>query len=272
MLLRVNHATTYRYGETVGYSIQSLKLMPRDGTNQTVQDWTITVNGEPAENGFDDGYGNRVITAVVDEPHESVEVVAAGTVATRDTSGVFDGPSGTMPKGVFLRTTPLTASDEAIGKLAASLEPQGSRVDQFHDLMASLRKHMTFETGSTHSGTTAAEAFGGATGVCQDYTHIFVAACRHARVPARYVSGYMHEGEDVTSAEAKHAWAEVWIGNLGWVGFDAANGVCPTDHYVRVACGLDAHDVAPIRGARRGGGDEELAIRVEVAEAQSQQQ
>ena len=60
--------------------------------------------------------------------------------------------------------------------------------------------------------------------------------------------------------------------DLGWVGFDPANGISPTDAYLRVATGLDYLDAAPIRGTRRGGGAESLAVRVDAAQAMGQAQ
>jgi transglutaminase-like putative cysteine protease len=59
------------------------------------------------------------------------------------------------------------------------------------------------------------------------------------------------------------------IADLGWVGFDAANGQCPTDHYVRLAAGLDARAVAPVKGSRRGlHGSEVLTVAVTAEIAQ----
>jgi transglutaminase-like putative cysteine protease len=63
----------------------------------------------------------------------------------------------------------------------------------------------------------------------------------------------------------------MWDG-LGWVGFDPANGLSPTDAYVRVAVGLDYLGAAPVLGARRGGGQERLSVNVHVDEAQRQVQ
>ena len=104
--------------------------------------------------------------------------------------------------------------------------------------------------------TTAAEAFALKRGVCQDLTHVFIAAARHLGVPARYVGGYFHRADGVTQQDAGHAWAEAHVPALGWVAFDPANGICATDAHVRVAVGLDYLGAAPVRGARRGGGNE----------------
>ena len=58
---------------------------------------------------------------------------------------------------------------------------------------------------------------------------------------------------------------------LGWVGFDVANRVCPTERYVRLAAGLDAGYAAPIVGSRRGGESEKLDVSVAVQQQSTQQ-
>ena len=131
----------------------------------------------------------------------------------------------------------------------------------------------------------AAEALADGKGVCQDHAHIFIAAARTLGVPARYVTGYllMHAGDERSRrergaracsdpAEAHHAWAEAWVESLGWVGFDVANRICPTERYVRLATRPRCH----LRGAhgglapRRGG--EKLEVSVAVQQQQSAQQ
>jgi transglutaminase-like putative cysteine protease len=90
-------------------------------------------------------------------------------------------------------------------------------------------------------------------------------------LPARYVNGYFLTDQP-GPAEAHHAWAEVFITGLGWVGFDPANGICTDDAYVRIAVGLDYGDASPTTGRRRGGGEEALDVEVRVALSQVQAQ
>ena len=61
---------------------------------------------------------------------------------------------------------------------------------------------------------------------------------------------------------------ELYVQDLGWVGFDAANECCPDERYIRVGAGLDAHDAAPIRGISLGAGEESMDIQVSVAAQQ----
>jgi transglutaminase-like putative cysteine protease len=76
---------------------------------------------------------------------------------------------------------------------------------------------------------------------------------------------------DTVEQAATHAWAEAWVQNLGWVGFDISNGISPDERYVRLATGLDYRDAAPISGLRFGGGEEQLDVRLAV-QAQQQDQ
>ena len=49
-----------------------------------------------------------------------------------------------------------------------------------------------------------------------------------------------------------HAWAEVFVQDLGWIGFDISNGVSPDDSYVVIAKGFDYNNIAPVRGIING--------------------
>jgi transglutaminase-like putative cysteine protease len=124
--------------------------------------------------------------------------------------------------------------------------------------------------GATDSHTGAAEALADGKGVCQDHAHIFIAAARTLGIPARYVTGYLVMA-DPGPAAAHHAWAEAYVEALGWVGFDVANRMCPTERYVRLAAGLDAGYTAPILGSRRGGAGETLDVSVAVQQQSAQQ-
>lgn len=99
--------------------------------------------------------------------------------------------------------------------------------------------------------------------MCQDHAHIFIAAARHAGHPARYVSGYLMM-DDRVDQDATHAWAEVWIGDLGWTGFDVSNGISPDMRYVRIASGLDYSQASPISGMTFGGSGESIDVNVQV--------
>ena len=192
-----------------------------------------------------------------------------GLIETHDTGGVLRDTDERFPPSLFLRSTQLTEVNQAMANFARELssEADGDVLGFLHALMVQIYEHMDFDEDPTTSGTSAAEAFALKRGVCQDYAHIFVACARSAGVPARFVSGHFLRSDGTVNQEAGHAWAEAYVPDLGWVGFDAANGICTTDAHARIAVGLDYLGAAPVRGTRYGGGTETLTVAVKVEQA-----
>jgi transglutaminase-like putative cysteine protease len=265
MLVSVRHSTRYTYGGPGSHAVQRLRLTPSETRAQRVRRWWIEAEGVEHAAAYLDGCGNRVHLITHCKPFTELIITASGEVETTDTGGVI-GEIGEANPLLFLKPTALTQSSAAIDALADDL-PGKSALDRLHALLEAVARRVRYMTDSTGSLTTAAQAFEAGQGVCQDHAHIFIAAARRMGIPARYVCGYLHvEGEE--QAVAHHAWAEAHVRNLGWVGFDPANDICPTDRYVRLASGFDAPSAAPITGTRRGGGNETLNVDVVVRQQQ----
>ena len=176
------------------------------------------------------------------------------------------------PLWLYRRFTPLTGAGKGVKGLAAQLgQSPPLNLDTLHALMNLIADTVVYNTEPTNVTTTAEEAIGIGHGVCQDHAHVFLSAARLLGFPARYASGYMMMLDRIDQ-EAGHAWAEAWVDGLGWVGFDVANRICPTDNYVRLASGLDAGYAAPIKGSRRGGSGESLDVAVAVHQQQNSAQ
>jgi len=273
MRLRIAHSTTYRYEPPASGVIQLIRMTPRNHDGQYVADWQIFVSTDSRMQMHHDAFGN--ITHVL--THGAIgelTINVDGLVETQDTSGVLRGTDERFPPSLFLRSTDLTALDHDMQELTEELRPRGDDdvIGFLHELLVRINDHMTFDVDPTHAGTTASDAFTLRRGVCQDYAHIFIACARAGGVPARFVSGHFLRSDGVVQQDAGHAWAEAYVPRLGWVGFDAANGISTTDAHVRVAIGLDYLGAAPVRGTRYGGGSEQLAVAVSVNQAGRQSQ
>jgi transglutaminase-like putative cysteine protease len=266
MLIAVRHVTRYRYAEPVTYTVQSLRLTPASYKGQRVIDWQVRAGGARPGLQYRDGFGNLVHLITVNARHEELEIEAGGTVETQDSNGVVAGLAKGAPPRVFLKETAQTKPDGAIRALAEAARGKET-LNRLHALLGAVRDRVEYVPGATDTHTSAAEALADGKGVCQDHAHIFIAAARTLAIPARYVTGYLVLDGQSTAA-AHHAWAEAWVEGLGWVGFDVANRVCPTDSYVRLACGLDAAYAAPVVGSRRGGETETLEVSVAVQQQQ----
>ncbi len=270
MRIRVQHRTTYLYDNPPTSVIQILRLTPRSTEAQQVLDWRIVIDHDANLVAGEDAFGNCIHTLSLSRALDDLTIAVEGEVETTETGGVLTGVTERFPPGLYLRDTPLTRADDAIKALArdvAAREP----LDTLHTLSAAIHKMLRFDPGKGDAGVTAIATFAAKVGVCQDYAHVFIAAARSLGIPARYVSGYMLR-TDTTQQQASHAWAEAHVPALGWVGFDAANAICPTDAYIRVAAGLDYLGAAPVRGSRSGGTAEQLQVSLTVGQSRHQQQ
>ena len=269
MRLNVRHATTYTYDPPAERCALRVRLFPPSFDSQRVKSWTVSVNGEPVQALLTTATADREAIWSCHGGGEEIAIVAEGEIETADSAGVVRGLRETVRPAVYLRTTPLTEADKKIEALAAATT--GERpLDRMHAVFNAVASAIDYKAGSTASHTTAAQALKAGQGVCQDHAHVFISAARSLRVPARYVVGYLLAAEEKLTET--HAWAEAFVQDIGWVGFDPANRLCPTDRYVRLGCGLDAADAAPIRGNVVGGPKERLSASVDISEMQVQTQ
>jgi hypothetical protein len=105
-----------------------------------------------------------------------------------------------------------------------------------------------FTVGVTDTSTTLEEVLDLKKGVCQDFTHLFCAIAKENNVPARYVSGYLNQGNGYFGDSQMHAWAEAYVPFVGWMAFDPTNNLLANTNHIKVCHGKDYDDCAPLKG------------------------
>ncbi len=264
MRLAIVHSSRYEYAQPIAHGLMRVRLKPKSTHGQVIINWAMEMDHARIETEFEDQHNNAAVLASVEPGTTVVTVTCRGTVETADNAGVIGQHAGHMPLWAFTKPTDLTWAGPRIRKLAASLETgPGELLASMHLLSARVLDAVQYEIGRTDARTRAEDALQAGHGVCQDHAHIFIAAARELGIPARYVSGYLMM-DDRSEQEAGHAWAEVHVPDLGWVGFDVSNGISPDERYVRVATGCDYRDAAPIAGISFGAGDSTLTVRLSV--------
>lgn len=124
--------------------------------------------------------------------------------------------------------------------------------------------HLYFKTGVTDVNTLLDEIIEKRHGVCQDFSHLFLAIARKNNIPSRYVSGYLHQGDGFFGDSQMHAWVESYIPNIGWIGFDPTNNLLANHNHIKVCHGKDYNDCPPIKGIVYSTGNNETKYVVEV--------
>ena len=289
--LRVRHLTRYAYDAPVELAHHLAHLRPRETPWQTVGDWQIDIAPEP------DG-GTRTLDASVDvfgnwrhcfshaRVHDRLEVLSsfiAGLSPRAAPAGTASPPwqqvaarlryraGSTMPEACeFALGSPHAPRAATFAQFAGDLfAPNRPLLDAAQALMQRVHERFEYRVDSTDVATDALQALRLRRGVCQDFAHVMIAACRSLGLAARYVSGYLSThpppGQPrLVGSDASHAWVAVWCPLNGWVDFDPTNAVRPALDHVTLAWGRDYGDVAPLRGVIRGGTAARPQVQVSV--------
>jgi len=279
---RVRHRTDYRYGEAMSRGHTVTHLVPRTGSNQVVNRWSVAVDPEPDERfEFGDAFGNLVVQFVVATPHHRLSIVAesevdvAVPVASPDRTPWDAGSRWSPETAGFVAPSPFATATPAVEAFAReSFVPGRPIVDVARDVCSRIYRDFSFDPTFTVVATPLADVLRARRGVCQDFAHLAVASLRAFGLPARYVSGYIETlppaGEPkLVGADASHAWCSVALGDGSWFDFDPTNDQSPPTGHVVVAFGRDYLDVAPVQGVVVGPVTaQELTVEVDVTSHQ----
>ena len=167
----------------------------------------------------------------------------------------------------FLKTTELTKLDTN-AKTLFVFDRSKSIFENLKTLHQWVYDFITFEADVTTVKTTLSEIIHLKKGVCQDFTHLYCALARTNGIPARYVSGYLHQGQGYSGDSQMHAWSEAYVPTIGWVGFDTTNNLLVNHNHIKVAHGKDYSDCPPIKGIVYSTGKNFTKYSVEVSQQQ----
>jgi len=208
---------------------------------------SVDADGVRFEN-RNDRFGNMVVDVFAPQVSEGIEFVAEVSIE-RHAEEPNRLPDGWLADGYLLEPSPLTAADDRIRKAAQALAGEAEwglpLADSINDW---VYQSMTYQHGVTGVRTTAAEALEIGSGVCQDFAHVMLAACRACGLPSRYVSGHL------LGQGGSHAWVGVVLPTKDGTGDAIASTFDPTHAsrgglgYVTIAVGRDYSDVAPTSG------------------------
>jgi transglutaminase-like putative cysteine protease len=262
---RLRQTFHYEYAEPITDLNHRLVVIPpaRFGDQRRVyHDLLVELNEVRMQERVDQ-FGNFIVDVFAPEVPRAIEFTAE--VSVERWASEPNVIAGGWPAAEWLlEPTALTAADERIqaaaDRLATRTDWGLSLADQINDW---VYQSMTYRHDVTGVRTTAAQALALGAGVCQDYAHVMLAACRACGLPSRYVSGHLL-GQGGT-----HAWVEVVLpGDSGrdaiaWA-FDPTHASRAGLGYVTIAVGRDYADVAPTSGTYRPGGAGRLTTSKQV--------
>jgi transglutaminase-like putative cysteine protease len=287
MLFDVRHVTQYTYDEPVRESVMELWMQPRSGHGHHLINFELDIDPPAQLFSYADSWGNTVKHFDVPFPHRRLTITARSVVET-------EAPPP-LPEAVSPDEWTALASDSVRGDCWDFLRPHGfaeatpalrafcetngivglkdlDPLNAVQQLSSRLYRSLDYEPGVTGADSPIDEALTAGRGVCQDFAHIMIAVCRGWGIPARYVSGYLATNKDEgdrSDPQATHAWVEVFLPSLRWIGLDPTNNTAAAERHIPVAIGRDYSDVPPSRGVFKGDAESQLFVGVSVRQSKT---
>ncbi|MDO3410367.1 transglutaminase family protein [Saccharibacillus sp. CPCC 101409] len=287
MKIEILHRTSYIYETPALDSVNEVRLTPRTNYRQSCYHHEVEVTPSCSLFTYEDYFGNRVHAYSVSAPHDSMTITVKSTVVTQKREQGAGRPRLPLNEQKllleneafrdryieFLLPTDYTEQTPELQSFMKR-QPIGNKEDLYawaRDLSSTIYNEFTYDPEATNVETTVKNALQLKRGVCQDYAHLMIAACRNVGMPARYVSGYHFigdlQGGNADFEQASHAWVEVHIPGTGWLGFDPTNNAEVNWRYVKLGHGRDYKDIVPVKGVYKGGTSRlDVTVDVRLAE------
>ncbi len=257
MRIRIRHEISQHFEPGSRNMAAIARLTPRPHEGQYVQRWTLDVAGDFCLHAQEDAFGNFCHAFTVDGPADGVTIVAEGEVETQDSAGIVRGTVERFPPALYLRPTELTLPGKNVLAFAQDVPRGVDPLGHLHALMQAVHEAVEERPDTPNGDTISAEQVLEKGAACSgSITHLFTTAARALGLPARHVSGYFATEE---TGSVRH-WAEAHVKDVGWIAFDCGQKLCATENHVRLAVGLDALGVAPLRSTGTGL-EETISIR-----------
>jgi transglutaminase-like putative cysteine protease len=285
MLFNIVHTTGYVYADTAMEAYLEVRLTPPARAEQDVLRHRIEFQPAAEASDYIDYFGNRTTFYSMTLRHRQLKVTNRMTVRTQPRVLPEGGLALTVAEarqilksgtGVFdyLQPTeaiPIASESSAWGReILREDRPLGEALDE---LNKTIYREFKYRSGSTEIETPLSLIWKKREGVCQDFAHVMISILRAARIPCRYVCGYI-ESEPAVSVDptrkrlvgslATHAWVEVLVPGMDWVALDPTNNQWCGEQHVTVAVGRDFLDAAPVRGTFKGSASQKLKVHVSM--------
>lgn len=280
MQLCTRHRTHYQYVGQSSSSHNEIRLRPVTNDEQRCLEYKVTVS--PKTSVFEyETIGGLVNHFAVNEPHGELDVVAESVVETvpRNPFESLDllakdmdwyenkrrkqRYSEFLAESHYVQFLPEThAINEEVFEKA-----EDNTATYLLELKSLIFDRFKYQPNATSVHSMLHEVLELKAGVCQDFSHLMIACCRQAWIPARYVSGYLYLGEQqelLGGTEATHAWIEALLPSGRWVAIDPTNDILVDERYIKVHVGRDYSDVTPMKGVYTGYGTESMTVTVAV--------
>jgi transglutaminase-like putative cysteine protease len=256
MLFEIDHLTRYRYTLPVRLGEHVLRFLPAAYWQLRLSNFSLEIDPTPVrrEDALD-VWGNCVHKVWFAEETDHLEirahlegVTSQTAVATAEINMPLPMHYGNQTAAMMAFLEPLDDSEtlrsfvqpllaNAAGDGLVFLDLLNQAVNNYYQRKVRMEGPPQSPTQTLILGK----------GVCRDLAILFMAACRHVGIAARFVSGYQ-QADGVRQLHYLHAWPEAYLPARGWVGYDPTYATRVGSDHVPVAAAPNSAAVAPVDG------------------------
>ena len=281
--VRITHSTEYTYHRGVRPAAHRLMLRPRDSHDLRLDDARLVVTPRPRHMRWaHDVFGNSVCYIDWDGEVETELLRIVSTLDLHHYPTAVDLPLDPAaeyhPFAYSVEETPDLArlQERHYPDPARAVETWARSFVNLHgptrtfDLLTAMTRAIKadfFYASRDEEGTRApAVTLRTRTGACRDFAVLMMEAVRSLGFAARFISGYLYDGNrtGVVGDGATHAWVAVYLPGAGWIEFDPTNGLIAGRNLVRVISARTPGQAVPVSGTFAGGPHDFKAMRVSV--------
>lgn len=261
--LSIIHETTYRYASPVRFGPHRMVLRPREGHDLRVEEMTLQLSPDHDLEWSRDVFGNSVATAHFFSPADVLKITS--TLLLKQVHAFPRRLERPLLRPAYpLQFSPL--EENIIAAYRASVFPDDSArvagwIQQeinpryFLDAEAlaaainqkvwrSIHYRRREEKGVQSPG----ETLSANSGSCRDLATLLMECLRTLGFPTRFASGYLDCPASEAGVASTHAWAEVYLPDIGWIGFDPTLGTLTSSQHVVTGVSNHPRGVMPVSG------------------------
>lgn len=277
----VQHISRYGFENAIFLEPHLFRFFPRQSRHCRLLSYELEITPKPAGSTLcEESSGTIAAHCWFEGLHHTLEIRAGLSVEI-----VPHNPFGffiTSPENTQL---PLRYDDNTLKMLATSLETEplsdgmrafsdgiftsagGSTVPFITSMTAAIASQFRIITREDGPPWAPGETFAARKGSCRDVAWLQIHLLRNRGIAARFVSGYCYLVTDGNPEWELHAWVEVYIPGVGWMGHDPTHGLaCAMNHIPIAASPYPAHTM-PVSGSFRGAGASTLHNKIHIRQS-----
>ncbi|MGJ8655755.1 MAG: transglutaminase family protein [Akkermansiaceae bacterium] len=271
------HETVYSYSAQVNFTPHRMVLRPREGHDIRLNTMNLTISPKAEVRWHRDMLDNSIAIVNVLEAATELKIVSEFTVSVppekTDQEPIYV-PYPSMQAGIeqmvsvpylqYIYPPEVSLLRKWFTRSGLAPKP-GQKAAIFDDMAILIHRVIKYTRREAIGVQSPAETLKLESGSCRDMAVLMIETSRALGYPARFVSGYMESGNSKVGRGSTHAWAEIYLADHGWTGYDPSIGKRVSSGHIAVGVSHHPRGVMPVSGGFSGLSGTSTSLKVGIS-------